>query len=291
MDTQKYRVLKAVIELGSFSKAADALGYTQSAVSQTIGALEQELGFTLVRRSRRGVSLTPEGAELMPLIERVVMDQLRIEEKASEINGLERGVVRMGTLSSVSTHWLPAVIRLFKERYPHVEFVIHQGDYELIPQWIAEGIIDFGFVNPRAVKSLEVHELKDGEMLAVLPEGHPLAAKEVVPLEQLALEPFILLEEGNYYEPLEAFATVELHPRVEYTIHDDYAIMAMVEAGLGVSMLASLILRRTNYHIVCRPTDPPVTRTLAVAYKDGNALPVASRRFIDMLVEQVAQLP
>lgn len=83
-------------------------------------------------------------------------------------------------------------------------------------------------------------------MLAIFPENHNLAQKEIVSLSDIAGEPFILLEEGHYYEPLEAFQSIGKHPNIKYTIHDDYAIMTMVEAGLGISILAELVLRRTK---------------------------------------------
>ena len=128
-------------------------------------------------------------------------------------------------------------------------------------------------------------------MLAVLPEGHPLAELEAVPLELLAKEPFILLEEGHYYEPLETFRSLGIIPNIKYTIHDDYAIMTMVEAGLGVSILAELILHRTNYRLALRPTVPMVSRSIAVGYRDKNSLPIASKRFIEELVRHVDQFP
>ena len=97
------------------------------------------------------------------------------------------------------------------------------------------------------------------------------------------------LEEGQFSEPVNAFHAAGLEPDIKYTIHDDYAIMTMVEAGLGVSILAELMLRRTNFNIACLPIDPPVYRSLAVAYKDS--LPIASKYFIDYLLEHAAELP
>ena len=287
----RYLALQKVVELSSFSKAAVALGYTQSAMSQMIASLEQELSIKLLHRSRTGVRLTIEGAELYPYLERTIYQYIAAQEKAKEIRGLETGVIRMGTLASISAHWMPSLLKEFQERYPHVEFVIHQGDYTSIQEWIKTGAVDFGFVNPKAVSGMETIVLKEGAMLAVLPETHPLAAEEVVPLDLLAAEPFILLEEGHYYEPLEAFHSVGAVPNVKYTIHDDYAIMTMVEAGLGVSILAELVLHRTNYRLALRPTAPPVSRTIAIGYKERTSLPIASKRFIEHIQTHLAELP
>lgn len=211
--------------------------------------------------------------------------------KAKEIRRLESGVIRIGTLASISAHWMPELLKDFQAQYPGVEFVIHQGDYTSIQEWIKTGAVDFGFVNPQAVNSLETIILKDGPMLAVLPENHPLAQMDAVPLDALAAEPFILLEEGHYYEPLEAFKAIGSKPNIKYTIHDDYTIMTMVEAGLGVSILAELVLHRTNYRIALRPTTSSISRTIAIGYKDRTCLPIAAKRFIECLLKHVSALP
>ena len=256
-----------------------------------INSLEKELSIKLLNRFRTGAKLTLEGAELYPYIERTIYQYLSTQEKAKEMKGLETGVIRMGTLASISAHWLPGILLEFQTRYPGIEFVIHQGDYTSIQEWIKTGAVDFGFVNPKAVSGMETIFLKEAPMLAILPENHPLAERETIPLETLAQEPFILLEEGHYYEPLEAFRSIGTAPNIKYTIHDDYAIMTMVEAGLGVSILAELVLHRTNYRIVLRPTEPFVTRTVAIGYKDKASLPMASKRFIECLQSHLSELP
>lgn len=287
----RYVALQKIVELGSFSRAAEALGYTQSAMSQMITSLENELSIKLVNRFRTGTKLTLEGEELYPYVEQLVYQYRSMQEKANEIKGLETGTIRMGTIASISAHWLPGLLKEFQEQYPGVEFVIHQGDYTSIQEWIKTGAVDFGFINPRAAAGIQTRTLKEGQMLAVLPEHHPLAELDVIPLERMAQEPFILLEEGHYYEPLEAFRSISCSPNIKYTIHDDYSIMTMIEAGLGVSILAELILHRTSYRLALRPTDPPVSRTIAIGYKEQASLPMAAKRFIALLESHVAKLP
>lgn len=288
---KRFIALQKIVELGSFSKAAKNLGYTQSALSQMIFSLESEFSIKLLNRFRTGTKLTLEGEKIYPLIEKTVNQYFTVIEKVKEIRGLETGIIRMGTLASISAHWIPNVLKGFQSLYPEVEFVIHQGDYTSIQEWIKTGAIDFGFVNPKAVNGLKIIELKKGEMLAVLPESHLLAKEKIIPLDRLAEEPFILLEEGHYYEPLEVFKQIGKSPNIKYTIHDDYAIMTMVEAGLGISILAELVLRRTNYHISLHQTNPPVYRMLAIGYKDEESLPIASRKFIEYLIEHLDELP
>lgn len=287
----RYMVLQKIIEVGSFTKAAQALGYTQSSISQMIASLENELSIKLLTRSRSGVKLTIEGAELYPYIERSILQYRAMQEKANEIRGLETGIIRMGTISSVTCHWLPGLIKGFQATYPRVQFLLHQGDYTLIPEWIRTGVVDFGFVTPAAVTDLHTIPVKDGEMLAVLPKDHPLANNQRVSIKELTADPFILLEEGHFSEPVNAFHAAGLEPNIKYTVHDDYAIMTMVEAGLGISILAELMLRRTSFDIVSLPVEPPIYRSLAIGYKDKDALPIASKYFIDYLLQHLDSLP
>jgi len=287
----RYIALQKIIELGSFTKAAEALGYTQSSMSQMISSLEDELSIKLLTRSRVGVKLTLEGEDLYPFIERSILQYQALQEKAKEIRGLDTGIIRIGTISSITCHWLPQLLKEFQEQYLNVQFILHQGDYSSIQEWIKVGAVDFGFITPVAVSGLQTITIKSGNMLAVLPKDHPLTSNSTVALNDIKDEPFILLEEGHFSEPLEAFHSCNLKPNIKFRMHDDYAIMTMVEAGLGVSILAELVLRRTNYNNVFLPTDPPITRTIAIGCKDKSSLPIASKYFIDYLLTRIEKLP
>ncbi len=287
----RYLALHKIVELGNFTKAAQALNCTQSAISQMISSLEDELKIKLLNRSKTGISLTREGEKLYPHIQRLVYEYRTVKEHAQEIRGLETGTIRIGTMGSISTHWLPILISEFKRMYPAIEFVLLEGDYVSITEWIKSGAVDFGFVNPDAVSGIKTTPVKDGRMLAVLPPNHPLAACDVVSLKDLGKEHFILLEEGNHSEPLIAFNSLGIKPKISYVIHDDYTIMNMVEAGLGVSMLAELMLKRIAYNLELRPTDPPVIRKMAIGYKDRLSLTIAARRFIELLKSRMDSLP
>lgn len=287
----RYIALQKVVELGSFTKAADVLGYTQPAMSQMVSSLEKELSIKLLYRSRYGIHLTIEGERLFPFIQKTVSQYQSLQEVAKEIRGLSTGVIRIGTISSISCHWLPNLIKEFQKQYPNVEFILHQGDYASIPEWIRTGEADFGFVNPDAVPHIQTRFVKGGEHRAVLPVHHPLTKNSYVTLEDLANEPFLLLEEGNLSEPLEAFHQNGLEPSIRLRVHDDYSILSMIEAGLGVSILPELVLRKTNYQVSILPVRPAVTRKIALIAKEKNVLPLASKYFIDFLFKHIEELP
>lgn len=282
---QRYIALLKVIEVGSFTKAADLLGYTQPALSQMIASLEKELSIKILYRSRYGIRLTPEGERLYPSIQNSVLQYEAMRRTADEIRGLDSGIVRIGTVSSVSCHWLPGIIRTFWQKHPNIQIVLHQGDYTSIPEWVRTGAVDFGFVNPHAVKGMETTIIKSGEFRAVLPKNHPLTEKKSLTLENLAEEPFLLLEEGVYSEPLEAFHAAGITPNVKLRVHDDYSILSMVEQGLGISILTELVLHKTSYDVMALPIEPVIIRTMSIVTKDKNTLPLASKEFIRYLME------
>lgn len=264
----RYIALQKIVELGSFTKAADVLGYTQPAISQMISSLEKELSIKLLYRTRYGIHLTIEGERLFPAIQKSVAAYQSMIEITKEIKGLENGTIRIGTISSISCHWLPGLIKSFQEKYPHVQFILHQGDYTTIPEWVRTGEVDFGFVNPDAIPNVKTKFIKTGEHRAVLPLEHPLAEKAFITLEDLATEPFLLLEDGTLSEPLEAFHQAGLEPFIKLCVHDDYSILSMVELGLGVTILPELVLRKTNYNVAILPLEPVLTRKIGLVMKE-----------------------
>lgn len=286
----RYLALQKIVEAGSFTKAAEILGYTQPALSQMIASLEKELGIKLLYRTSHQVRLTIEGKRLFPFIQKTVSQYLAMQEIAKEIRGLDTGVIRIGTLSSISCHWLPPLILEFKQKYPQVEFILHQGDNISIPEWVRTSEVDFGFVN-MSVYNGKAAFLKKGEYRAILPPQHPLAQKKVITLEDLVPEPFLVIEEGSLSRPLEAFRQQGLEPNVSMHVHDDYSILSMVENGLGVSILPELVIRKTNYQVAIRPLRPVLTRDLGFIAKNKNELPIASKYFIEFLLAHADSLP
>lgn len=285
---QKYEAFVKAAELGSFTRAAEALSYTQSGVSRMIGELERDWGVRLLARNRAGVRLTSEGERLIDQVRRVCAEQRKLEALAGELNGLQTGLIRIGTLSSMATHWLPAIVRRFQQDYPDIDYELLLGDYLEIEQWVFDGRVDCAFVRLPVHARLQTTFLARDRMLAVLPEGHPLAQLDRVPFASLAEEPFLLLQKGANDEILQLFRAEGVTPDVRFTTWDDYAIMSMVENGLGASILPELILRRCPYRIELRELDPPAWRDIGVAVRSRDELPLAVERFLEYVPGGVA---
>ena len=282
----RYAVFCRVMECGSFTKAAQALGYSQSSVSQTVRSLEEELGVTLLDRRRGAIRLTADGEQLWPYLRAVAGAERALGEKRRELAGLENTTIRLGTFTSVSRDLLPETMEAFREKYPSVRFLLRQGEYTSITGWLLDGQVDLGFLNMDTGAGLEAKPLLRDRFFAVLPKGHPLAKRETVSLAELAAEPFILLDEGERSLLLEAFAEKGLAPQIEYTVTDDYSILAMVRRGLGVSAMYGLMLSGFEDEVAVRPIREQPERVIALAWRRWETLPLAARRFAQFLLRR-----
>ncbi|HCP14476.1 MAG TPA: LysR family transcriptional regulator [Peptococcaceae bacterium] len=280
MGDAKYEVFLKTVEMGSLTKAAEALGYTQSGVTHILNALEEECGLKLLSRGRAGVRLTSDGTSLMPYFRELCNSRRKLEEQIAGLHGLTAGLVRMGTFTSISAHWLPDILRSFCAAYPNIRFELAHGDYDEVESWILQGQVDCGFVRMPSKEPLETIFLKRDRILAVLPENHALAPLDRVPLERLAEYPGVYYERncaGGIREFLDA---CPIRLNIQFAAEDDQAIMGMVESGLGVSVMPELTLRRTPYKILQKELDPPAYRDLGIAFRAGAGLSPAAGRFI-----------
>lgn len=280
----KYQAFLECVRQGGITAAAKSLSYSQSAISRMIGDLEREWGFKLLERGHAGTRVTPEGKRLLPTIEDICLAQRSLVQQVDDINGLRTGSVRMGVFSSVATHRIPEVIYEFQQLYPNIEYELLTGDFYEIEQWVLRGRVDLGFL-PHRPKSHELgfDEFEKDELLAVLPCGHPLAKLDAVPVESLCHEPFILLQKSDDDEVTSIFDKNKQTPQVRITTWDDYAIMSMVECGLGISILPELILKRNAYKIEIRSLVERSYRHIGVVYRTNGTLALAAERFLSYM--------
>lgn len=207
------------------------------------------------------------------------------------MHSLENSSIRIGTFTSVSRNLLPQMMKLFKERYPGIQFILRQGEYTSIRDWLKEGSIDLGFLNSDIYNDLEMEPLYKDDMRAIVPEDHPLAEMEEVSMRQLAKEPFILLDEGEFSLPMKLFNEYKLEPRIEYHVYDDYSILAMIRQGLGVSMLYHTVLAGLSDDGVKEiPVREKPLRTIALAWNSYDTMPLAAKRFSEFVIRQCREL-
>lgn len=281
LNISKYLAFVTAVEYGSFTKAASLLNYTQSAVSRMINDLETEWKVSLLERNKSGVKLTSDGLKLFPHIKEVCEKYHNLQAEVNSLNGLQSGIIRIGTFSSVATHRLPNIIKTFQNDYPNIDYELLSGDYTEIENWILEGRVDCGFLRLPTHPKLETIFLEQDELLAILPENHYLTAKKKVSVSDLCNEPFMLLEKGGESDVSELFKQSGFTPQVHFTTWDDYAVMSMVESGLGISILPELILKRIPYKIVTKSLDIPVYRNIGLAVRNKKTLSLSAKKFIE----------
>lgn len=282
---QKYQAFVAVADAGSFTRAAETLAYSQSGVSHMISDLERDWGTVLFERSRRGVALTGDGARLLPAARGLCESFRALEDTVDEVRGLETGLIRIGVFSSVATHWIPRIIKRFHADYPGIDYKLRVGDYTEIEEWIATGSVDCGFVELplRTGNDLRVEALEEDEFLAVLPRDHELAGAEVFPVERLSEFPLMSPASDSDDELSEFLDRWGVKSSPHFSSWDDRAILSMVENGMGVSLLSRLMLKGISQNVATVPLSDPVRRTIGVAYRRIDHLPLATRRFLDYL--------
>lgn len=285
INLQKLETLLAAVDTGSITAAGEKLSYSQSGVSRMIGDLEREWGVNLLERDKRGVRLTSDGERLIPRVRAVCQEYARLMTEVDDLHGLRTGKIRIGTFSSIATHYLPDILRAFRRDYPGMEYELLLGDYTEIEDWIRTGRVDLGFLRLPTDPQFSTRKILQDELMAILPEGHSLAEKQRVPASALCDEPFMLLEKGARAEVSNVFEREGLKPNVVFTTWDDYAVLSMVESGLGLSILPSLILQRIDYHVAIRGLEEPAYRDIGVAWKGGEDTPLAVERFLSYLHE------
>ena len=283
MNLQKYLSFVKTVEYGSFTKAAEILNYTQSGISRMIADLEKEWGVTLLERSKYGVKPTSDGMKLLPYAQNLCADFDKLKMQVDELNGLQSGLIRIGTFSSVATHWLPNIIKEFQKDYPNIDYELLLGDYTEIEEWIHTGRVDCGFLRLPTHPDFETIFLEKDKLMAIIPENHPLKDSKKFPVTALCDEPFMLLEKGAKAEISEIFERNNLTPNVKFTTWDDYAVMSMVESGLGIAILPELILKRVPYKIIAKELDIPAYRNIGLALRNKKTASLAVKRFIDYL--------
>lgn len=243
MSLSRYQAFSATADQRSLTKAAELLGYTQSGISHLLTALESELGLTLLIRSRSGVQLTSEGEHLLPYVKNMLAVYQDVQTTAASLRNVTTGLLQVGTFSSVAIHWMPHIINSFNERYPGVTINIHNCTYSIVENDLLENEIDCGFVTLPTREEFAAIPLRPDRLMVIIHRSNPLSRQPFLTPEQISQQPFILPAEGTHYDIGKAFAEVGASMNIQFDVSDDYAALALVREGLGITILPELIIR------------------------------------------------
>ena len=289
MNVSRYEILAKVVDLGSLTRAAAELGCTQSAVSHSIKNLEEDFGFTVLTRSRGGIKLTEDGELIMPAIRSMLSYEEQLRQTVSAIRGLDTGTVRIGAFTSVAVHWLPSVIKDFQRDYPHVDIKLLTGDYYDVEEWINAGLVDLGFVTVPNRLDCDCVTLMEDNLLAILPKDHKFASYPKFPLVECETEAFITLLETSNHDARRALDAAGIKPNIRFSTKDDYAIIAMVEQGLGISIMPELLMKGRHDDLKVKELVPPSKRTIGLAVPEASKHSPATQKFADYIVKWVKE--
>jgi len=265
MSLVKYEILNKVAEVKSFTKAADALALTQSAVSHAITNLESEFGFPLVNRNRSGITLTTEGETMLLAIRKVLQENEKVHQEAASLLGLAKGTIKIGIFKSVSTKWLPEIIRLMEKNYPEIQIQLKEGDYLEIEQWLLSGEIDCGFINITHSSQFHIISLKKDRLLCVVSDQSALYHQKTVSFEDLEKEPFIMPTYGGYHDIKQLFEEHGIQPDIRFELMDESAILSMVTHHLGISILPEMLLDSIPQELRAIPFQVDSYRSIGLA--------------------------
>ena len=281
MDDRKIRSLLTVLETGSISSAAEILNGTQSGITQTMNALEAELGFKILYRTNRGVTLTEAGAKILPLLMQLDEDFRTLERESREI-AAGRGIpIRIGTYSSIANAWLPDILSKYEERHPEISFEIMVSSDKLA-KWLSKGKVDMLLADEELGAGFRWFPIMQDEYMAAVPIGSVIAQRSAITEDELQKYPMIVSMMSSYRRYREASGKNEQRV-IRVSTDDDTTIIRMVGRGLGVSVIAGLSSEDVPANVRVIPLDPPVYRTIGVALPEQPLQAV--KAFADYLVK------
>lgn len=294
LDVRRLKVLREVAERGSFSAAADALNFTQSAVSQQIAALEKETGTTLLQRGPGGVRLTDAGQALVRHTDAIFAQLADAERELAAIAGLRGGRVRLASFPSAGATLVTEAVSLYRTRHPEVELSLSEGEpHDTIPR-LKRGDFDLAVVcdythgtgGEKLLEGLDCLHLLDDPLLAVVPAGHPLAGRKAIRLEQLANDTWVAGCGGGICNAMleEACAEAGYRPPIAFESDAHNVLIGLVSSGVGVTLLPRLATRTIPPGVVVRPVagSDPMRRIFAATPTEGYRSP-ATEAMIEVL--------
>jgi DNA-binding transcriptional LysR family regulator len=282
-----------VARMNSFTKAAEILHLSQPALTVQVHQLEEHLGLKLLDRNTRHVRLTRPGRDLVPAFQNLLLEFERVVENASNIATKRHGVVRLACLPSFATTRLPTVIAQFREKHPHISFAVKDSTGGRIITMIRSDEVEFGITDGLSNwPDLETVDLYSDRIHAVFPKSHPIAKVKKITLDFISKFPLVLLDsESNSRTVLDAAFSASgrlATPACEVTYTS--TAIGMVRAGLGITLLGSLVIEASNLRaheeLSFRPVaDSAFVRRIGLIRKKQRTLSPSTQEFTELLIE------
>ena len=280
MDTKKLEALATAVEMGSFTRASEVLGYTQSGLTHMMNSLEKDFGFPVLVRGRAGVRLTAAGERIFPLVRDCLAAGELLEREIRMINADKEETIRVAAYASVAVHWLPEVIQQFRHDHPGVNVDIQMGSVEEVYRWVREDKADMCFASRQEGQTLEWTYLRNDRLVAILPPDYDMQGRQTFPVYGFDGQEFLMPSMGFDLDIMRVLNRHGVMPLVRTTQVSDSVIISMVEHGLGVSILSELVMKGRKDNVQAVPMDPPAVRELGIAARPRKELRPLARKFI-----------
>ena len=280
MDTKKLEALATAVEMGSFTRASEVLGYTQSGLTHMMNSLEKDFGFPVLVRGRAGVRLTAAGERIFPLVRDCLAAGELLEREIRMINADKEETIRVAAYASVAVHWLPEVIQQFRHDHPGANVDIQMGSVEEVYRWVREDKADMCFASRQEGQTLEWTYLRNDRLVAILPPDYDMQGRETFPVYGFDGQEFLMPSMGFDLDIMRVLNRHGVMPLVRTTQVSDSVIISMVEHGLGVSILSELVMKGRKDNVQAVPMDPPAVRELGIAARPRKELRPLARKFI-----------
>lgn len=281
------KVFLTSIDSGSFTRAGEILGYTQSNLTQMMKSFEDELGIPLLIKTKKGVEPTGEAKQLIPAMRAMAASEDRFLQEADEIRGIRRGAIRIGSYVSTSSTWLPQVIGHYQAEYPEVEFNIIESGQEEMLRGLQTGDLDLALMSAPENHEVEFIPVLEDPMVVVFPPDHELAEYDYVPVAKLEDHPLIMTYREYDTDANKILQSAGLDASVRYRSKDDFAVLSMVQHGLGISILPELTLERFPGKYDYRMLDPEAYRSLGIGIRSIKEAGPLTRSVIDYIKENI----
>ena len=265
MDSKKLEILMTAADLGSFTKASEVVGYTQSGLTHMMDALEREVGFPLLQRNHSGIQLTEQGSRLMPAIREFLQANANLENQIRMVAEEKTETIRIAAYSSISMHWMPEILYRFRRLCPEVSVDLRMVDHALEPfELLESGQTDVIFASRQNYSCCDWIPLYNEGMYAILPKDYPLKDRETFPLEAFTGAEFLMPYGRFDMDVKAAFDPLGVRPNIQICRVDDETVIRMVGRGLGISMMTELMIRGRTDDVICVPVSPQAIRELGM---------------------------
>ena len=289
MDSKKLEILMTAADLGSFTKASEVVGYTQSGLTHMMDALEREVGFPLLKRNHSGIQLTRQGAQLMPAIREFLQANANLENQIRLIAEEKTEGIRIAAYASIAMHWMPEILYRFRRLCPDVDVDLRMVDHALEPfELLESGQTDVIFASRQNYSCCDWTPLYNEKMYAILPKDYPLEGRSTFPLEWFAGEEFLMPYGRFDIDVQAAMEPVGVKLNVTTTRVDDETLIRMVGRGLGVSMMTELMIRGRTDDVRCVPVEPMVIRELGMGTHIRKKETESIRKLKDCMLQFLA---